>query len=49
VKPYPYKRTRSVEAYAKYRVGMTVQEAIEAGVPRDWILWDRRYGYITVE
>jgi hypothetical protein len=49
VAPCPYKDgTKSATNYARYRKGMTVAEALEAGCPRDYIAWDRRYGHLTI-
>jgi hypothetical protein len=35
--------------YAKYRTGMTVGEAVKAGVPRGYIAWDVAHGFITLK
>jgi hypothetical protein len=35
--------------YAKYRTGMTVAEAVKAGVPRGYIAWDIAHGFITIK
>lgn len=49
VGPCPYKPgTKSAINYAKYKVGLTVKEALEAGCPRDYVAWDRRYGHLTI-
>ena len=49
VAPCPYKDgTKSAINYARYMVGMTVEEALKAGCPCDYIAWDRRYGYLTI-
>jgi hypothetical protein len=49
VKACPYKPgTKSADNYARYKVGMTVGAALTAGVPRDYLAWDRRYGHLTV-
>jgi len=40
--------TKCANWYAKYRDGMTVQEAIAAGVPRHHIRWDQTLGNVTI-
>ena len=35
--------------YAKYRGGMTVGEAVKAGVPRGYVAWDVARGFITLK
>jgi hypothetical protein len=35
--------------YAKYRGGMTVAEAVKAGVPRGYVAWDVAHGFITLK
>jgi hypothetical protein len=49
VKPCPYKTPKAIEEYAKYKLGLTVGELLDAVYPRRWILWDRRHGHITLE
>ena len=50
VAPCPYKQgTKSAANYARYKVELTVEEALKAGCPRDYIAWDRRFKYVTVE
>lgn len=48
-KENPFRKgSKSADWFAKYKAGMTVQDAIEAGVPRHHIRWDRTLGNITV-
>jgi hypothetical protein len=45
----PYKASSgSHAAFNKYRTGMTLGDAIKAGIKRDWILYDRRMKYISI-
>ena len=46
----PYREgSGSFKAFEKYKDGMTVAQAEKAGIPRAWILWDRREGHITTD
>jgi hypothetical protein len=46
----PWKEgTKGHGYYAKYRGGMTVAEAVKAGVPRGYIAWDIAHGFITIK
>ena len=46
----PYRQgNKSWVSFNKYRTGMTVEEALKLGIPRDWLAWDRRYKYVAVE
>ena len=50
VTPNPYRHgNKSWVSFNKYKNGMTVEEALKLGIPRDWLAWDRRYKYISVE
>ncbi|MGH6865599.1 MAG: hypothetical protein ACREDO_05390 [Methyloceanibacter sp.] len=49
VKPCPHKPgSKSAANFAKYREGMTVEEALSKGCPHEYIRWDRRYGHIAI-
>ena len=44
----PYRTgTKAAGFFDKYREGMTFKQALDAGVPRIYLLWDRRHGHIT--
>jgi len=46
----PWKEgTKGHGYYTKYRSGMTVAEAVKAGVPRGYIAWDVAHGFITLK
>ena len=46
----PWKEgTKGHGYYAKYRGGMTVGEAVKAGVPRGYVAWDVAHGFITLK
>jgi hypothetical protein len=46
----PWKEgTKGHGYYAKYRTGMTVAEAVKAGVPRGYVAWDVAHGFITLK
>jgi hypothetical protein len=48
-KENPWKAgTKGHGYYAKYRTGMTVAEAVKAGIPRGYVAWDAAHGFITV-
>jgi len=48
-KENPFRKgSKSADWFDKYKAGMTVQDAIEAGVPRHHIRWDKTLGNITV-
>lgn len=40
--------TASYERYAKYRVGMTVAEALAAGITRGDLAWDTERGFVVL-
>src|SRR6476646_4092342 len=47
--PNPYRNGNlSWVSFEKYVNGMTVQQALDLGIPRSWLSWDRRYAYIRV-
>lgn len=45
----PKKGEGTKERWAKYRDGMTLSEALEAGLTRSNVRKDRRAGFITIE
>jgi hypothetical protein len=46
----PWKeRTKGHGYYKLYKSGMTVAEAVKAGVPRGYIAWDVAHGFITLK
>jgi hypothetical protein len=46
----PWKEgTKGHGYYAKYRTGITVAEAVKAGVPRGYVAWDVAHGFITLK
>lgn len=40
--------SKSREVFRRYREGMTVAEAVEAGIGRGFINWDEKKGYIRI-
>ena len=49
-KANPWKEgTKGHGYYTKYRGGMTVAEAVKAGVPRGSVAWDVAHGFITLK
>lgn len=35
--------------YSHYKTGMTVAEAVKAGVPRGYVAWDVAHAFITLK
>ncbi len=40
--------TKSAELFAKYKTGMSLNAALEAGIPREHITWDLKHGFIEI-
>ena len=50
VKSCPYREgAKRATNYARYKVGMSVEAALEAGCSRNYLSWDRRHGHIRIE
>jgi hypothetical protein len=47
-KPPSREGSKRQEMFAKYRNGMTVNKAVEAGVPHAWIRWHAAEGWISL-
>ena len=46
----PWKEgTKGHGYYSLYKTGMTVAEAVKAGVPRGYAAWDVAHGFITLK
>jgi hypothetical protein len=46
----PYRPgSKSHTVFSLYHTGMTVEEAEKAGVPRDYLTWDHRHGFIRID
>jgi hypothetical protein len=49
-KSNPWKEgTKGHGYYSLYKSGMTVAEAVKAGVPRGYVAWDVAHGFITLK
>jgi hypothetical protein len=49
-KENPWKAgTKGHGYYSRYKSGMTVAEAVKAGVPRGYVAWDVAHGFITLK
>lgn len=50
VAPNPKRKgTGAADRYENYRVGLTLQQALDSGVTKDDIRWDLKQGFVKVE